>query len=81
MMTSRQSEFPIGGEGNTQTTHGYIAVECQIQGDSVCFSQVLCMAKLLSNVKITPFERLMFRILTINFLGLKALSLLTYSGH
>ena len=28
MMTSRQSGFPIGGEGNSQTTHGYIVVEC-----------------------------------------------------
>ena len=27
MMTSWQSWFPIGGEGNSQTTHGYIVVE------------------------------------------------------
>ena len=31
MMTSRQSGFPIGGEGNSQTTHGYIVVECSVQ--------------------------------------------------
>ena len=28
MMTSWQSGFPIGGEGNSQTTHTYILVEC-----------------------------------------------------
>ena len=28
MMTSRQSGSPIGGEGNSQTTHGSIVVEC-----------------------------------------------------
>ena len=31
MMTSRQSGFPTGGEGNSQTTHGYIVVECTIR--------------------------------------------------
>ena len=30
MMTSRQSGFPIGGEGNSQTTHGYIVVEYEM---------------------------------------------------
>ena len=28
LMTSRRSGSPIGGEGNSQTTHGSIVVEC-----------------------------------------------------
>ena len=35
MMTSRQSVFPIGGEGISETTHGYILVEYHIINNNI----------------------------------------------
>ena len=50
MMTSRQSASPIGGEGNSQTRHGFIVVEwiiyypyCNTTRNSHCFRERLAI--------------------------------------
>ena len=52
MMTSRQSASPIGGEGNSQTTHGSIVVECITRGcsTSIISRNVLCQDSLYMSV-------------------------------